>query len=923
MTSSELLRSAELVLGLVLAALLLATVPAPGAGQAVGLKHPVLKHNLDPGRAAEYEAAVARVMAMSEAELVAFVPDRPFCRFCYCPNCHAGYPSDTFTWSVDRPDELKCRACGMTYPNTQFPDDQTMTGHNLQGESFSYAFQVDRQTGYRLFLPGHLLMFRRNWIVGQCRALGLAYQATKKPEYAYRAAVILDRIAQVYPHYPVMDQWITTFYFNRTQKPPYPFAGGRWGRWAEDELPGGVPEAYDLVYDSDQFDRLSGQRGYDVRERFERDFLKACFEYENTFGREINAGNIAPSSLMVAVAMGKVINEPHYVHWAYRWLKEILYGGCFYDGMWNEAPSYHYQTIVRVNADFEELQGYSDPPGYVDPEDGQHFENLDPKAEAPFIARALNAPSVLDFPNGCSSAIHDTWPGERRSRPREKTVSTICPGYGHASLGRGEGANQLQAQLHFSGAYGHSHFDSLHLTLYARQREMLPDLGYNHTKLRWWNSCSVSHNLVVIDRRDQDGGPGDGDLLAFHPDTAGVGVVEADGRRAYSSVEGLQRYRRLLVTVPVSPQDAYVVDLFRVKGGRTHDWLLHGDADEDTTAVCSLPLGPREGTLLQPGEKWEEPGDEQSRFNPYGLIRQLRQGATAGELQVGFQYSGGPARGVRVHVLGGTTTEVTLGRSPSVRRTNNDPARAYDFWMPQLVLRRRGEAPLESVFAVVEEPYAGKPFVDGVTPLKLSPAGEAGVALQVRHGKTVDTIVSTLDEAPYPERVTSDGVRLRGRLGIVRREGRLVTGLWLFEGTCLQTADGGVACPAASYQGTIEAAPRKADGQPEDAFVVGAELPEGASLHGCWLVVTHADGHTHGYEVDRVQRRAGKTHILLTGDHGLKLEGDKTSEMYFPRRTFTGKNTFRLGAAVGLTRRPDGVYDTDLTGPAEVSLPTR
>ena len=272
----------------------LAAVPAHGAGQAVGLKHPVLKHDLDPARAAEYQRAVARVMAMSEEEMLAFVPDRPFCRFCYCPHCHAGYPGDTFTWTVERPNELQCKQCGTTYPNAAYPDDQVMTGPNALGESFSYPFQVDKQTGIRIFLPAHLLMHRRNWIVGQCRALGIAYQVTKKPEYACRAALILDRIAQVYPHYPVMDQWITTFYIRKSQQPPYPSAGGKWGRWAEDELPGGVPEAYDLVYDSPEFDRLSGQRGYDVRERFEKDFLKACFAYEDTFGPEINAGNIAP-----------------------------------------------------------------------------------------------------------------------------------------------------------------------------------------------------------------------------------------------------------------------------------------------------------------------------------------------------------------------------------------------------------------------------------------------------------------------------------------------------------------------------------------------------------------------------------------------------------------------------------------------------
>jgi len=900
MISSDVVRSFEMALALI--GVLLVACPAFGGGQALGIKHPVLKHDFDPARAAEYEAAVTRVMAMSEDEMVAFVPDRPFCRFCYCPNCHAGYPVDAFAWTIDRPDEITCKRCGNVYPNDRFPDDQVMTGSNASGESFSYPFQVDKQTGIRIFLSAHLLMFRRNWIVGQCRALGLAYQATKKPQYARRAALILDRIAQLYPHYPVMEQWITTFYIAKSQNPPYPTAGGKWGRWAEDELPGGVPEAYDLVYDSDEFDKLTEERGYDVRERFENDFLKACFEYEDTFGPEINAGNIAPSSLMVAVAMGKVIAEPHYVHWAYGWLKEILYGGCFYDGMWKEAPSYHYQTISRVAADFEALKGYSDPPGYVDKKDGQHFENLDPLAEAPFLAKALNAPSVLDFPNGCSSTIHDTWPHERRSAPREATVSTICPGYGHASLGRGEGPDQMQAQLHFSGAYGHSHLDCLGFNLFAKGLEMLPDLGYNHTRMRCWNTCTLSHNLVVVNRQNQSRGGSDGDLLAFHPNTGGVSVVEADGRRAYHQIPDLQRYRRLLVTVPVAAQDAYVVDVFRVKGGTTHDWVLHGDADQDTSATCSIPLQPRDGSMLEPGEKWEEPRDEQSSFNPYGVIRQVQQGETAGDVDVTFRYPGPTDRGVLTHVLGGVRTGVYLGQSPSVRRVGNDSSKAFDYWMPQLVLRRQGDAPLESLFAAVHEPYAGKPFVDDVSSVVLTPADPSCVALEVRHGDVVDTIISTLDEPPYPERVTESGLRLRGRLGIARHESGKLTALWLFEGVSLTGEGGGLSCDTPLYEGIIESAPRKADGQPEDAFVTSADLPEGETLRGCWLIVTHADGHTHGYEVDRVERRDGKTVIVLTGDHGLKTEGGTTTEVYFPRRTFEGPNTFHISSEVGVGR---------------------
>ena len=72
--------------------------------------------------------------------------------------------------------------------------------------------------------------------------------------------------------------------------------------------------------------------------------------------------------------------------------------------------------------------------------------------------------------------------------------------------------------------------------------------------------------------------------------------------------------------------------------------------------------------------------------------------------------------------------------------------KAYDFWMPQLLVRRRGEAPLASTFAAIEEPFLGDPFVDRVERLTLTPGENNAVALRVTHAAGVDTIISTLDD---------------------------------------------------------------------------------------------------------------------------------------------------------------------------------
>ena len=890
--------------------LLLLTTNAIGGGTAMGVRHPVYDYGIDKAKAAQYEKAVARVMALSNADLLAFVPEHGYASFCECPNCYGGVEGNgIFKWSIERPDELTCRFCGeVVVPNPKYPETKLLTGKNGFGEDIALPYYLNESKDIPHFFSMHLLRYKRQWLLDQCRALGVAYQATAKEEYAKRVVLVLDRWAQVYLHYPALhNRSCRNIKFCKSQEPPYSWDAGRWG-YFHNEVPKKVIAAYDLVCESPEFDTLSAQRGYDVREKLENDFFRKT--YDVVAVNAYHVSNVVGYDVAGVAILGRVINDPSYVHRALGWMMRNLDEGFFVDGNWHEAPSYHYMTIGGLKQAFRTLKGHSDPPGYLDPVDGTRFDDLDPENDIPFWGKVQHAPSVLDFPNGCSTPVHDTWPGERRSPPREQTQSTIAPAYGHASLGRGRGTNQMQAQLHFSGAYGHSHLDNLNLTLFAKGSEMAPDLGYTWTQMRYWCTSTLGHNTVVVDRTDQTSGNTDGDLLWFFPDTNGVSVVEADGKRGYRTKKGLDLYRRMLVMVPVSDDDAYVVDVFRVRGGAVHDWALHGDADQDTTATCSLPLSAKQEWMLEPGEEWKEPTITGARFNPYGLIRDVRKADVHGTFSVEFAYAEDSAGGMRLHMAAcgpgpAQTTpsvEAWLGRAPSVRRmgtgTNGDMRKVYDFWMPQLVVRHRGTAPLTTTFAAIEEPHGGKPFIAGVERVPLDPPDAHAVALRIVHDAGTDTIISTLDAPPYVKRTTPDGVALRGRLGIARQGPGTTAAAWLFEGTELSVGDWGLTAEKTHHEGTIVAAMRKSEGAEVDAFIVDADIPHGKTLRDTWMIVTHGNGFTHGYRIERVQTTDARTLVVLTDDHGLKIDGDTTTELYFPRRSIKGRNTFTIPLAV-------------------------
>jgi len=873
-------------------AIITATVQSTAAAPQT-VQHPVLTHDVDPNHAARYEKAVRRVMAMTEQEMLELVPTKSCIMFCGCPNCSGGQQENgQFEWTIERPFELRCRFCDHRFPSESYPMTATASGKNALGESVTYRYYLDEETGRDYWLEAVADRLRRAWFVKQCQSLAACYHATKKPQFARRAALILDRFAEAYPHMAVLSQWPYRRRGVAKPTPPYPAAGGKWGRWAEDEVPHALPEAYDLIYDSPELDKLSDQRGVDVRRRIENDFFRATVDYTFTFGKEPTGrhlNNMAPFYTRRIIQIGRVIGEPEYVHWGHRWVREILREGFFYDGMWHEAPSYHYQTIGGVRRVIAALAGYSDPPGYQSPADGLHLENVDLERQIPFVAKAVGAPGAVAYPNGRICPAHDTWATSRTSPARRETVSTLLAGFGQASLGRGAGNDQLQAQLHFSGGYGHDHADSLNLALFAKGAEMLSDVGYTHTKLRRWTISTVGHNTVVVDRRDQTTRDSDGDLLMFLPNAAGLSVCDARAPGAYPQLTEI--YRRLLLLVPVSQADAYLVDLFRVEGGTIHDWLLHGSADEKMTAECSLPLTAGEGTLLEPGEEWVEPLGESSSLLPYGLIRRVRQANTLDPFHVTFRRLGA---GVRVHLVAGSGTEVFLGESPQVRPAEGDDRKVYDYWMPQLVARRRGPAPLASVFAAVHEPFRPEPFLMKVAPVAFDPPHDDAVALEVHHGELVDTIVSTLDEPPYPERRLPGGIRIRGRLAVLRqRAGRVVAG-WLIDGSLLSRNEFSLTCETPRITGVIESATRKADGADADTFVTAAELPPGETLAGQWMIVTHSGGHTHAYEISSVERRDTKSIVFLHDDHGLKIADGATEECYFPRRKFTGPNRFHV-----------------------------
>ena len=657
------------------------------------------------------------VRGIDETSLVNMVPEQSGLNFVGCPNCNGGRQEGQLAWSPEHPAEVYCRYCNQRYPSDRYPMRNAVVVRNPRGQEQRYPYWEDA-AGYRYFFAARRDDLARAYLSRQARDLAHLYTLTGDRTCARRAALLLERFAQVFPG------WCYHYDYPFQQKiiydgdvPPAQFRTGyrtaRWTWWAYMDIPLPLVEAYAELRGSGMFDELSRERGHDVAAQIERDLFRNAAA--QVLANPESLSNMSPTAWYSLIRVGSAIGERSYAEECARRLRAFVASQFFYDGVWHEgAPSYHEQTLGGLRRVVGALgAGYDDIAAALQP------------VEASLLKMRL--------PDGRFVPVHDTWTTPSRRGPTDRTDPYLLPALGHACLGGGSGAAQQQFHLTWSGGYGHEHGDNLSLLVFSHGRELLSDLGYSHTRYRSWTLATVAHNTVVMDGESQVFGSRrtqtDGSLRLFDVSDPRVQVVSADGERAYPGRARV--YRRTLVVIDAGQDRRYAVDIFEVEGGHTHDYFLHGDADRPGKVRAALEFEPL-ATLVPSGIHWtptRNEGETRRVAEPgyaYGFLRNLRSAkAAAGKpLRVDFD------PGLRVTLLPEPSSRLVLGDDPNVRGAHEDDARLEEFLRPFLMLRHEGA---HSRFVAIIEPYADRPFVDGV---ELS--DDSG--LRVRIGNRTDRI---------------------------------------------------------------------------------------------------------------------------------------------------------------------------------------
>ncbi len=291
-----------------------------------------------------------------------------------------------------------------------------------------------------------------------------------------------------------------------------------------------------------------------------------------------------------------------------------------------------------------------------------------------------------------------------------------------AILRSGEGPNARAAWLDYDSGERHGHADGMTIGLFAKGLDLLPDFGYPPVQYGGWMSPRARWYTQTAAHNT---------VSVDGQDTkpgSGKTTLWFDGKQFHTvrasarRLVGGQQFERTLALVDISEQDSYFLDVFRVVGGTNHTRFSHGHFG--TLATQGLSPVPVEVTSYSQ------------------VMRNFRRDAQPAEgwsadwnVEDYWRYLPPSSKVHLRHTDLTRGAQVDLAESwveAGLYGTNNEA------WIPTVLVRREaGQRSLASTFASVLEPWQAKPNLTAIRRLELhdtqgSPCPDSDVGIEVR-----------------------------------------------------------------------------------------------------------------------------------------------------------------------------------------------
>jgi hypothetical protein len=715
-----------------------------------------------------------------------------------------------YPWIVDpkKPFQVKCPTGGETYPSNDYG---RFYRSGFQDRSDFNGPYVDDGRGW-VGPNGARYWFVACWshwlwmshpsavhsnLSSGLAALGRAHLLTGEPRYAHKAAVLLTRIAEVYPN---MDHESQSRYGQLMRgKDGSRYTGKIVNAIWETYLVAQFAETYDAVWATIPGDTalqsLYGHTAAGLRASIEGNILEEGIDAVYSKRARGNYGMHQRALLVLAIVrqhadnaryLATVLDSPSGT--SYLGLRTALTSFVWRDGQPFESPGYNVywvqnitaltQLLPKLGVDISTLPrlrrlydallasiviGRHTPAigdtsgvyGGIIGDDAamfeQAFRTYGDTRYAEFLAGfgASGVDGFKDFNSLLHPPVAPVLPPEdsRRVSPQP---SRLLSGFGLGILNNA--ADDTAVSLYFGQHVNHAHYDRMQFDLFANGQPMTPDLGYPDAMNEYvpgiftWSLHTISHNTVTVDATPQPGNfPGVVEVMA---EGAGARLLDVSAPGTYPQCPV---YRRALVLVDTGPHQSYLVDFFNVTGGRQHDYSLHGPPGTFVLTGgrwTEQAKGTLAGENVGLDEIYDDPvlGSKGytggfSSYRGSGLqhfnhVQRLESGEWTGD----YTHEKEAAAKLRLRVLDQPGQTVVLA-----------DARVTPVKFPQVikyVLAHRAASSgekLASTFVSVLEPYTESPPLLKVSRHDL--AGGAAAVVLVRHDGRTDVIVHGLTDA--------------------------------------------------------------------------------------------------------------------------------------------------------------------------------
>jgi hypothetical protein len=737
----------------------------------------------------------------------------------HCPSCQEPVPM--YNWKIQamaRPWKVECPHCAEVFPKNDFKayydsglDVHRVFDRGLADLSLLFnsdhpdpndplrGYGVDDGLGYKQgehtwrFIATYLIYGQwKQAVLGGIRSLADAYTLTGDPVYARKAAILLDRVADLHPTFDFKEQGVLY---------EGPGSAGYLSTWHDScEETREMAIAYDQIYAGMEGDPglvrflsskaeehgLENRKASveDIRSNIENRILKDALDhpdkiYSNYPRREIAQivirtvlgwpGNreevmeLMDGMLEQATAVDGITGEKGLANYSAFVIQSLA---AFLETFRRMDPAFLADLIERnprlsetwrFHIDtwcLEKYYPYSGDTGWIGKVQDTYVGVL-------FQPAASLQPSMYSFLDALSTATGDPAytqalflaNGTRTAglpydlfvqEPEDfqKRVENLIAKEGSlprvdsidkrewhlAILRSGSGENRRALWIDYDSGGGHSHRDGLNLGLVAKGLDLLPDFGYPPVQFQGWG----------------------GEKSSWYTSTPAHNTVTVDGknhanaagRTAFWAVGEQARairceapelvegnaLRRTLAMVDFDAEDSYLVDVLHVSGGTSHTRHLHSFFGE--LRVSGLNL-----------EATEEARGSVQRFTQ---VAQDPDPGWEADWRIEDRYSVLPAEtpvGLRVIDFTPNAT-VLLGESWVVPGGYSSTEEA---WIPQIDVRRdsTGGEPLNSEFVCLIEPYGAESKIASARRLE---SAEDVTLIEVKHRSgAVDAVVIPRD----------------------------------------------------------------------------------------------------------------------------------------------------------------------------------